>query len=228
MKEFIIIHLTDIHGAGHLLERIGNEIEKSDMVLLSGDITHFGKEKEAQNIIETLQVLNPHIYAVTGNCDYPEVEVYLKRKNISVNRSIKQYSEYVLTGISGSLPCPGQTPCEYTEEAAENWLSEIAGNIEPGKPLIFIPHQPPFNTSCDDLGNNYHVGSKAIRNFILRIRPILCTTGHIHEGIGIDSIDHCTIVNPGPFRNGRYARITITKKESYHVTVDLKQLAMTD
>ena len=50
-----------------------------------------------------------------------------------------------------------------------------------------------------------HVGSKTIRKFIEQVKPKLCFTGHIHEGIGIDFIGECPIINPGPFRKGKYA-----------------------
>jgi Icc-related predicted phosphoesterase len=33
----------------------------------------------------------------------------------------------------------------------------------------------------------------------------VCFTGHIHEGVGIDTIGRCQVINPGPLREGRYA-----------------------
>ena len=45
--------------------------------------------------------------------------------------------------------------------------------------------------------------------FIERARPALCLTGHIHESAGTDRIGDTVIVNPGPFRHGRYAMCTL-------------------
>jgi hypothetical protein len=37
----------------------------------------------------------------------------------------------------------------------------------------------------------------------------LAVSGHIHEAYGTDQIGSTLLVNPGPFRNGRYATIDI-------------------
>ena len=69
-----IIHLTDIHGAVSYIDKIEKELQNSDLVILSGDISHFGKRKDVQQIIQKLAVYNKHIYAVAGNCDYKEAD----------------------------------------------------------------------------------------------------------------------------------------------------------
>ncbi len=222
-KEFNILHLTDLHGNESLIEKIREEILGADLILLSGDITHFGKENEAKNILKKIQNQNNNVYAVSGNCDYPEVEEYLRKANITLHRKIKHFAGYNLTGLSGSLPCPGKTPLEYSETEADDWLSEIRKLLIPQIPLILLSHQPPFNTKNDDVGHNRHVGSKAVRNFIEDVNPVLCLTGHIHEGIGIDSIGCCKIVNPGPSRVGRYATIAISNQSDRQIVINVKQ-----
>lgn len=217
-----ILHFTDIHGAGFLFPEIHTTIEKADLIILSGDITHFGKQKDAREIIETIAKYNTNILAVAGNCDYPVVETYLKETHISIHRSVVEFNNYLITGISGSLPCPGTTPYEYTESEVASWLDELSLLITQNKPFIFVPHQPPYNTINDDVGKGMHVGSEAIRHFIEYKSPIICLTGHIHEGIGIDKINYCPIINPGPFRTGKYSHIVITGEN--RVEINLKQI----
>ena len=221
-KEIKIIQLTDIHGVDFLIDEISLDLIKSDLIIISGDITHFGKVKEASNIIGKILSYNKNIYAVTGNCDFPEVEKYLKDNDLDLNRTIRKFKGISLYGLSGSLPCPGKTPFEYTEKQANAWLSELSGKIEKAPLQIFVSHQPPFNTINDKVDEYHHVGSKSIREFIKGISPDLCLTGHIHEGIGIDSINNCKIVNPGPFRTGKYSVINISGENS--IKIDLKQI----
>jgi Icc-related predicted phosphoesterase len=205
-----ILHLTDIHGSSGFIDKIGHEISDADLIILAGDITHFGKGNEAGNILELIRNYNKNILAVPGNCDYPEVEEYLSGINISVHRKIIRYNNILMAGLGGSLPCPGKTPFEYTEADAQEWLKDIGASVDADIPFVLISHQPPHGTVNDKLENGKHVGSYAVRDFIRSYHPLLCITGHVHEGICIDSLAGCKIVNPGPFREGRYAMINIT------------------
>jgi Icc-related predicted phosphoesterase len=101
---------------------------------------------------------------------------------------------YRIAGLCGSLPCPGKTPHEYSEEEYEALLEMI--HVPAGKLLIMVSHQPPAGTLNDQVSPGVHVGSKSVRHFIEKHRPLVCFTGHIHEGIAIDHIV-TVIVNPG-------------------------------
>ncbi len=56
-----------------------------------------------------------------------------------------------------------------------------------------------------------HVGSRAVRAFIEAVQPLVCFTGHIHGGVGIDTIGVTRIVNPEPLSSGGYAYAEITR-----------------
>ena len=117
----------------------------------------------------------------------------------------KKLNGYSIYGLGGSLPCPGKTPGEYTEEEYELFTSSLIREDEPESHKILISHQPPSNTVSDRIATGIHVGSQAIRKFIEWLQPLIVFTGHIHEGVGIDEIGRTKIINPGPFREGRYA-----------------------
>lgn len=198
-----IIALTDLHGRTAIFGRLEEQIRNADLVLLCGDITHFGNEAEAASVIGTLNTINPSVLAVSGNCDRSGVENYLHHENISLFGTIKIKDGISFAGMSGSLPCPGPTPNEYSEEEFE---AILAGVNPPGDmPFILVSHQPPFGTVNDQVSPDTHVGSKSLRRFIEKTRPLVCFTGHIHEGIGKDYIGTTVVVNPGPAFIGVYA-----------------------
>jgi uncharacterized protein len=205
-----IIALTDIHGRRGILHSLSAKLKSADMVILCGDITHFGHSNDAALIIEELSSINPNVIAVTGNCDHPDSEQYLVDKGYSVFGKVRNLGGISFFGIGGSLPCPGRTPNEYTEEEYEAILADIC--FPKDEPVIMVSHQPPFNTLNDAVPVNNHVGSRSIRDFITRVNPLICFTGHIHEGIGIDFIGKSAIVNPGPAFTGGYAFAAIEKK----------------
>jgi uncharacterized protein len=202
-----IIALTDLHGKQSVIPALSKQISAADLVLLGGDITHFGRLAEMAEIIRHFYVYHSAIYGVTGNCDYPDAESLITEKGITLNNVIREFRDVNLFGISGSLPCPGKTPHEYTEEEFKAMLDLQI--IPEDKPLIMVSHQPPYKTLNDQVSDGRHVGSKNIRLFIERHQPAICFTGHIHEGIAIDKIGKTTVVNPGPASKGYYTTAEI-------------------
>jgi len=198
-----ILALTDLHGKTTVLPQMANMLSGADLVVLCGDITHFGREPEMKAVIRQIQTWNQHIFAVSGNCDYPEAENFLANEAITLTLRTRLFGEFQLTGLNGSLPCPGRTPQEFSEEEYSALLDDLT--IQPGKPLILVSHQPPFGTLTDQVSPGYHVGSSSVRHFIEKHQPLVCFTGHIHEGIAIDHIGKTAIVNPGPAGKGNYA-----------------------
>lgn len=197
-----IVALTDIHARLSLTEAMREAIRTADLVLLGGDITHFGHRADMQRMIEAFRPLNPRILAVTGNCDHPDTEDYLAAEGLSLHCTLRELEGFAFFGLSGSLPCPGRTPHEYEEEEYEALLD---GFVNPGKPWIMVSHQPPYGTLNDSVSPGVHVGSRAIRRFIETYLPLACFSGHIHEGVGIDYIGPTAIINPGPAKFGGWA-----------------------
>jgi Icc-related predicted phosphoesterase len=204
----IIIALTDIHAHTGAISALEKQLRSADLVILSGDITHFGHKKEMAGMIGLIRSFNPSVFAVSGNCDYPDAEQFLTEENISLNGLTREFQGYALYGMSGSLPCPGKTPNEYSEEEFEVILRDLT--FPSGLPQIMVSHQPPYDTINDQVSPGVHVGSKSIRKFIEERQPLVCFTGHIHEGTGIDHIGNTAIVNPGPAGRGSYVLTEIS------------------
>ncbi len=207
----LIVALTDIHGKDENIDRIRVALAEADAIIISGDITHFGREKETIKVLENIKRYNSNILAVSGNCDYPGVETALDDYGYNINGSIKYVNGFLLTGLAGSLPCPGRTPNEFTEDELEAALEKSISLTDNRTNIILVSHQPPVNTLNDQVSEGVHVGSRAVRSFIEKYQPLACFTGHIHEGMGIDTIGKTKIVNPGPLWYGKYAYARIAE-----------------
>jgi len=59
-------------------------------------------------------------------------------------------------------------------------LGELARQSDPRR-TIYVCHTPPADTPLDQMPRGRHVGSRALRAFIERRRPLLTLHGHIHE-----------------------------------------------
>lgn len=208
-----ILHITDLHGNKQQLKSIISKTEY-DLLVFSGDITHFGHKAEIESVFNIINLQKQPILAVTGNCDYRECKDFLRSQDCLLENKIITIQGVQFIGLEGSLKCPGKTPNEFTEEYYEDYLNKLKKNLDRSSPIILISHQPPHKTKNDRVFMGIHVGSKTIRRFIEHYQPLACLTGHIHEGKGQDIIGECLIINPGPAKDGHFAIIEVIGKNT--------------
>ena len=201
-----IIVVSDIHGHADAVGRVSGQLEKADLAIVTGDITHFGGAEEAQGVIEEIGKRCERVLAVPGNCDRHGVGVFLAERGISLDGRYKTIDGFVFAGIGGSLPCPGKTPNEYTEDDFARMLDTVTDTL-PSPCDIFVSHQPPLDTACDIASGGGHVGSSSLRRFLQKTAPPLCLCGHIHEAAGMGRIGSTVVANPGPLAAGGYTRV---------------------
>jgi Icc-related predicted phosphoesterase len=106
------------------------------------------------------------------------------------------------------------TPWKTHREASEPELADkIERMIPPGadmQKMVFNLHCPPFSSNLDEaamLDDNLNVvdagrslvpvGSKAVREAILKYQPVLSLHGHIHEGKGTARLGKTLAINAG-------------------------------
>ena len=208
----VILSVSDLHGSAIVPPAARKEFQNADVILVAGDLTTFGDERRAAAVLAVFRELNSKVLAVPGNCDTPAVDEFLRREGVNLHGEVREIEGVAFIGLGGSLPAPGGTTMEFHEAELGRILDEAAARLsQPGAPLVLVSHQPPRETVCDLISSGRHVGSESVRAFIRGRRPLLCLTGHIHEGAGIDAIGQTRIANPGPFRTGAYVRAFIEK-----------------
>lgn len=204
-----IIALTDIHSRFSGIDRIAEDLREAEVVLLPGDLTMFGRRDAAMEVLDAVRRYNEVVYAVMGNCDYPEVEELLNEEGICLHRQHVLLNGVAFVGLGGSLACPVPTLNEWTEVQTAEHLGAAILDLADETPMILVSHQPPKDTVVDIAGNGMHVGSTAVREFIEEHQPVVCISGHIHEAQGTDAIGNTKLINPGPFMEGKYAWVEL-------------------
>jgi len=210
-----IVAITDIHGRTNFDNKIAHVITNADIILIAGDITNFGGEKEARLILQNITALNMNVLAVPGNCDQLSVNHVIIDQGFNLHGEMKMIGNIAFYGIGGCSKTPFHTPQEYSESKIEELLSSFEKK-ENARFHILISHTPPYGTKVDKMFLGIHVGSKAIRNFIETFRPDIVICGHIHEASGSDKIGKTIIINPGPFPK-HYAVINLGDKVDYEL-----------
>ena len=127
------------------------------------------------------------------------------------------------TRLSGVTSRGGAiTPCDFDTARRSptigEALAELAHLAHAPADTIFVCHTPPWDTHCDMIGGDTHVGSRALRAFVERYQPPLVLSGHIHESARVssawrDTIGRTIIVNPGQFGGSRLCGVWLDPAE---------------
>ena len=201
---------TDFHGNKEAFEAFALKAEEKhvDVMVICGDITHFGSLQEAKNLLSLLTGLRIPILFVPGNCDPPSLTGVDVEGARCIHGKNVAYGDLRFLGVGGSPPTPFSTPFEMTEEKIMNTLNKAADNLSFDRWSVLVSHAPPFNTKLDKVFLGHHVGSRSVRRFIEERKPSVVFCGHIHEAKGEDRINGTILVNPGSARHWNYAKAT--------------------
>ncbi|MFA4946682.1 MAG: metallophosphoesterase [Candidatus Micrarchaeia archaeon] len=194
-----LLCVCDLHGEdaclGYLREALARV--KPDAILIAGDLTAPGPESFGNDLLESLE--GKKVFAVHGNMDNERVIRLLGERGVSIHGRITKFKGCSIAGIGGANPTPFHTPTEYSEGEITRILAGI------GRVDVFVSHFPPFNTNADLVAGGAHAGSKALRDWILSVKPRVVVCGHIHENSGIESLGETKIVKLAPLMKKSFA-----------------------
>ncbi len=182
-----ILAFVDTHGNKTAIKRITKLSKKADLIICAGDLTNFGAD--LNKLLKELNKTNKTLLIIHGNHELPK-QFKKTPKNIKfIHNQLLIINKYAFFGYGGG-------GFELEDKALEKLIPKIKNKIK-NKILIFVTHQPPYNTKLD-LINRQHTGSKSILKFIKILKPKLNICGHLHENISKkDKINKTFIVNPG-------------------------------
>lgn len=207
------VAFPDLHTRAEKLKTIRHVLADVDVVLLPGDMTN-GTPDDLHRILNIIEPYNERILAVCGNMDTEKMNMWMSRNGISIHRRHEIIDHIAILGCGGALPFYGQYV--FSEEQLAGFLNDTLQGVPDDMPKVLVCHQPPYDTTLDVPGRkpDEHVGSKAVREFVERVQPLVMFTGHMHSATGIDSIGNTQIINPGPlWESNQYAFCEIINGE---------------
>lgn len=199
--------LSDFHGYRKAFLKAATTVKRveADIIVVCGDITNFGNVNQAKSLFMPLISLNLPLLYVPGNCDLSSFFKDPIENAINVHASCVKIKEYSFIGVGGAPSSYLKTPLEFPDNWLMNSLNEGFTLCTSTEKLIILSHAPPFNTKIDMTYMNEHIGSRSVRLFVEKTKPLAVFCGHVHEAPGIDYIKETLIVNPGPAKKGNYA-----------------------
>lgn len=206
-----LVCLSDIHGNRSGMLRILEDAGPADVLVLAGDLTHFGGPDDADPIVRLARDACDTVFAVAGNCDSRDIDDRLAELGVSLMRQAVVHQGAAFYGLS-AMPIWMGNMYEMTEAqlaaALRDGHRQLDGAGE-GLTEVIVAHPPPRDCRVDRTRSGQHVGSTAVREWIEQKQPSLVVCGHIHEGRGTDTIGPTRVVNCGAAFQGYYAVVEL-------------------
>ena len=190
-----LLVITDLHQNASAVEWINKLADEYDVraILFLGDVTDMGTCEDGRKILTGFK---RETYFIPGNCD-PES---ISRDNADIIKDVHGKAFEIdgirFAALGGSNPTIFDTPCELQEDDITKRLEAISS-----EGMILMTHAPSYGI-LDRIPNGMSVGSTAIREIVRKYRPIVALSGHIHEDIGMQTVEGTLFINPGPARDG--------------------------
>lgn len=164
---------------------------------------------------ERLAGLDVRCFVAAGNDDIFEIDdVLAKSETIEMHDGrLVDIDGFQMFGMGFANTTPWNCPRDISEEELADRLEEMASHITDWNRTVLDLHAPPYDTGLDSAPEltadmrmaldatgqpkMVPVGSKAVREFLLKYQPLVSMHGHIHESAGIKKLGTTTILNPG-------------------------------
>ncbi len=224
-----VLVVADVHGDFESLSNVLQKIKFDvDVVVCPGDFTDIGlslmgfsREDMMHLVLDELLGLKRPVLAVPGNHDPPETHKILDDYGVNLHGAGKTIDGVGFFGFGGAKT-PFGTPFEPSEEETAAGLRRGFDLVADAKHKIMVTHNPAKNTKLDRVTTGAHVGSPAVRDFMVKNRPDAAVSAHIHEAIGVDELNGTKMIYPGPVSGGWVGLVVVGEKTDARI-VNLKQ-----
>lgn len=189
-----VVCIADLQGMCYEVEP--EQLPKGDILLIAGDLAGWGTMQEINDVNDWLGSLDyKHKIVIAGNHDQ-----YLARADGHKVFTNATYIQDELVEVMG-LKIYGTPLNEMNQYRLYNdwafchptYLAEAAAKI-PADLDILLTHGPAYGF-VDRVAHGLNVGSKELRDAVLKKKPRYVVCGHIHEAHGIEEHFDTTFVN---------------------------------
>lgn len=190
-----LLLFSDLHADTAAARRLVDRARFADVVIGAGD---FGNvRRNLRTCLDVLRAIDRPAVLVAGNnesteelaeaChDWPHAQV--------LHGSGTRIAGVEFFGLGGGIPVTpfGSWSYDFTEEQAAELLAGCPAGC------VLVSHSPPKG-AVDVSSRGQSLGSVAVRDAVVRLRPVLVVCGHIHSSAGQRAvIGSSPVVNAGP------------------------------
>ena len=190
-----LLLFSDLHADADAARRLVERAQGVEVLVGAGDLSNV--RRNVRLCTEVLRAADRPAILVAGNnestdelaaaCrDWPRAHV--------LHGSAVTLLGVTFFGLGGGVPVTpfGSWSYDFTEEEAARLLADCP----PG--CVLVSHSPPKG-AVDRSSRGQSLGSVAVRDAILRVRPRLVVCGHIHGSGGqVGAVGETPVVNAGP------------------------------
>ncbi len=191
-----ILAAGDIHGDQSLATRLAEKAEKEkvDLVILTGDITHF--DESPDNIIGKFLKKKKKVLFVPGNHDSFATADFLV--NLYGVKNIHGYSvKYEDIGIFGCGGANIGPVTKFQEKELFDVLQKGFKEIKYLQKKIMVTHVHPSDTTMEKF-SDFIAGSSGVKKAVEEFKPDFLLCSHVHEAEGIEEkIGRTKVINVG-------------------------------
>lgn len=182
-KKTKILAAGDIHGDTGLAKKLAEKAKKEnvDLIILAGDLTMM--EQSTKNIISPFVKLKKPVLLLHGNHESLATVDFLSDLYCPYAKNLHGYSLIKNNvGIFGAGGVDfGISP--ISESEIFRTLSKAHEGVKEAKKTIMVTHAHPFKSKAEFSGFR---GSIGVRKAIIKFKPDIMLSGHIHEAEGIE------------------------------------------
>jgi Icc-related predicted phosphoesterase len=190
-----LLLFSDLHANAGAARRLVERARSADVLVGAGD---FGNMRHNVAVcIEVLRSIDKPVVLVAGNNESTEELREACRAwpaACVLHGSSTTIEGIVFYGIGGGIPVTpfGSWSYDFTEEQASELLADCPAGC------VLVSHSPPRG-AVDRSARGDNLGSTAVRDCIVRQRPVLVVCGHIHDSAGEQALVGASpVVNAGP------------------------------
>jgi uncharacterized protein len=186
-----VLLCADMHDDPTSLRVLREKSVEVDFVICAGDMSLWGN-----GLFSTLREMNSwgkKVFLIHGNHE-DEADTRLFCESLEnvlfFHRDVILFEDLLLIGWGGG-------GFSFQDRGFERFVSGL--KVDDFSRVILVTHAPPFETCLDEVQDGVHVGNDSIKRFILKNRPLVAVSGHIHETSSlVCDLEGVVLINPGP------------------------------
>jgi Icc-related predicted phosphoesterase len=192
-----LLLFSDLHCDAPAARALVRRASAADVLIGAGDFTNVRNVKNLSVCLGVLRAANRPAVLVAGNNESTdELADYCRDWPAAhdLHGSAVALGGVTFFGLGGGVPVTPFGPWSYdfTEDEAAALLAGCPAGC------VLVSHSPP--KGCVDVSSRGQgIGSTAVRDAVLRVRPRLVVCGHVHGSNGqTGDLDGVPVVNAGP------------------------------